>query len=125
MIERAWAHYQEWEDWRAGMYRTDLPGTAFHAARLLADAERFAKIARRVVTEWATASAQHLTDHSCNRRAWLGQAACCLGVACDRLTTIEGWFTLTETEQARANAVADLVISEWERGYDRAETLFG
>jgi hypothetical protein len=121
---REWHHYQEWEDWRAGMYGA-LPGSADDAARLLGNPDLFGEAARAMVNAWPVAAAQHLSDTSCNRRAWVGQASCCYAFQCSRLTTIEGWFTLPVAVQAAANAVAEEVIVEWEGGRRRAQTLFG
>jgi hypothetical protein len=46
MLKQIYAHYEHWEDFKAGMYLTE-------------------------------AVEVNLSNTNCNRRAWLGQAACC------------------------------------------------
>jgi hypothetical protein len=68
-----------------------------------------------VVDTWAIAASVNLTNLQQNRRAWLGQAACCLEHKCPEDVTREAWNTLSEDVQRSANAVAMQIIEEWDR----------
>jgi hypothetical protein len=107
------------------MYAPGGAGRPEDAARLLADAPKFRDVAETMIEAWPVATAQHLTDTGCNRRAWVGQASCAFAFGCTRLATIHGWFTLTAAKQDAANAVADEIIARWVWGWEHAETLFG
>jgi hypothetical protein len=111
---RTFAPYQQWEDYKAGMF-----GGRFDEARsdsagaLLADPPRCLLAMSRVVREWPVAASVNLTNTGLNRRAWVGQSACCLAVGATANETKRAWWQLTDTQRAAANACADEVIALW------------
>jgi hypothetical protein len=112
---RVFAPYQEWEDYRSGMYRGRLADAGTEAAlQVLARIERCRPAMVRVIREWPVAASVNLSNTAMNQRAWLGQAACCLTVGASADETKRAWWQLTETERARANACADEVIALWQ-----------
>jgi hypothetical protein len=115
MPERVSRPYWEWEDHRAGLYRTlTAPGEDVRAAELLTDPVRLLDAMRQAVQTWPMAAEHHLSNPEENRRAWLGWAACMVAVgACARATRY-AWPRLTEDERVTANAAADRVVAEWE-----------
>ncbi len=118
-------HHELWEDWKAGLFavRYDDPETgAQDAATLLRDTDAFYSAGSAVVREWVHSTEVNLTDLGSNRRAWLGQAACCFALGVPDFVTKRAWWTLTDDEKNFANGVADALILEWEES--RAETLF-
>lgn len=120
MGERAFHHYTTWEDWQNGLYRAE-PVTAEavrDAAGVLALSVRCRAAMQRVVREWPRATEQHLTDPTCNRRAWLGRASMCIETGHGEAIGRPAWFTLTQREMDRANAIADEVIEAWERKWN-------
>lgn len=84
------------------------------AADLLRDAARLKTAMLDVITDWNVSTAVNLSNRSRNRRAWLGQAACCLLCGATEEETKLGWHQLTASEQAAANAIADDCIGLWE-----------
>jgi hypothetical protein len=76
-----------------------------------------------VAREWIHAAEVNLTDFGSNRRAWLGQAACCFTHGLPAYVTRLAWNALDPSVQVEANRTAEQVIAEWEES--RAETLFG
>ena len=117
MGRRVFAHFEDWEDWKAGLYRS-VPAPLFDelrlaAAALLADPTGLEYRMRAVVDEWPTAAQVVFTNPSRNHRAWLGQAACCHQSTAPEYVTKAAWRTLTPEQQGRANAVADTVIADW------------
>lgn len=105
--------YHEWEDYRAGLYGLTWGGSMTDAAALLGDASLESEM-RRAVREWPKAAAHHLTDGGMNQRAWLGWAACGIAKMVPAHLTRAAWWTLTETQRAKANAAADAVIADYE-----------
>ena len=114
---RAFASYLDWECWQAGMYRNATPleesAGVCVACSILGDTVAFLDAAMRVVDEWTTTSAVHLSNSGINRRAWLGRASCCLVGGVPEQIVRTAWWRLTVDQQAAANAVADRIIDQW------------
>jgi hypothetical protein len=114
-VGRVFAPYSEWEDYRAGIFDSRLDDEAVTASRMLLKHQDICRSAMlRVIREWPTASAVNLTNNGANRRAWLGQAACCLEAGATASATKRAWWQLTDSDRTRANACADEVIALWE-----------
>jgi hypothetical protein len=114
-VGRVFAPYSEWEDYRAGIFDSRLDDEAVTASRMLLKEQCICRSAMlRVIREWPTASAVNLTNNGANRRAWLGQAACCLEAGATASATKRAWWQLTDSDRTRANACADEVIALWE-----------
>jgi hypothetical protein len=111
---RTFAPYDQWEDYRAGMFleRVD-DGAVRECRRLLSDHEQCEAAMQRVVRKWPVASAVNLTNNGCNRRAWLGQAACCLACGATAVATKRAWWQMTDAARTVANKIADEVIDSW------------
>lgn len=124
-MKRYYASYEQWEDWQSGQYvATASPDCRYvHASRdLLARDDELREAMFTVVTEWPVAAAVNMTNRSRNRRAWLGQAACCLVYGATETETKLAWHMLTESQQATANAQADAAISFWAGEYNAEAT---
>lgn len=122
-MNRQWHPYWQWEDYLAGMYE---PPATEHLDRLASDAVavlaspcEFLGWASRVIKEWPIAAAHNLTAVGGNRRAWVGQAACCLARGVPEIATRAAWKQLSQDQQDTANAVADEVIRAYETAGSR------
>lgn len=116
MLVRKYHHYEEWEDYKSGMYDELKEGRDCRinlAASLLSDPTLCERFMREVVKRWKMASEQVLTNVSINRRAWLGQSACCLYAGVKEDETRAAWWKLTDEQRKIANDIADKVILEW------------
>jgi hypothetical protein len=124
-VIQAYLPYHLWEDWSAGMWRdTEARGESVkQALALMTDTPRFGGSMLAVVTHWPNACLQCLSNPSLNRRAWLGQAACCFAIGVSEDVTRLAWHKLTERQQARANDRADRAILIWERRFERGINL--
>lgn len=127
-MHRRFSHYEVWEDWHAGLYRKLPPGDydvfADNSREILADPDTFERVAREMIATWPHAAAFNLSNAGQNRRAWVGQAACCYSHDAPEDATKIAWWLLTDPERDAANAAADRVIDSWEEAQHRAETLF-
>ena len=121
MIKQKFYHYTLWEDWQNGMFKVveldyDLIKKAF---LLLSDIIELQKIMYQVLDSWPISAEVNLTNTSCNRRAWLGQSACCFKYKVPEILTRIAWGQLTEDQKDKANQVANDIIDEWELNYIR------
>jgi hypothetical protein len=117
-MERIFHPYYEWEDYQAGMYDELKQGREYRvmiAKELLADPPILKKFMKEVTIRWTKASEHNLTNNGCNRKAWLGQAACCLYAGVKEDETREGWKQLTKEQMKEANEQAKQIIIEWEK----------
>lgn len=128
-MEQVFHHFKLWEDYKMGMYylsKSIDEGDAIEKAKkLLCNPPILEREMRRVINEWPIATAVNLTNLGQNRRAWLGQAACCLSERVPEILTRIGWNLMTDVQQTIANNVAEKIIQEYElRSADNAqETL--
>ena len=112
--------YWLWEDYLHGMYEVRpgvdeeyLIGLAFE---LLSCEPRFASACVEVIEQWPIATSVNLTNLNCNRRAWLGQAACNWKHGVPEILTRAAWKSLTNQQRLVANSIAGDLI----RGYETA-----
>lgn len=125
-MSRIFHHYATWEDHQHGAYALSCeePDQKRTASReLLGEAERFRSVCWEVLEAWPYAAEVNMTNKESNRRAWLGQAACCFDHEAPEFIVRQAWAALTPEQRTAANRMADQVIAQWE--VDRAETLFG
>lgn len=128
-LNRVWSNYNTWEDYLNGMYKPSY--TDCHVSesyKLLSNPTEFNAVAKRLLSAWPISSAFNLSNTTCNRQAWTGQASCCFnhGAPCD--ATKEAWWQLSDSQRATANCVADKVIDFWIRNYKgnyMEERIFG
>lgn len=106
-----------WEDYKNGMYSTFFDREDKHidnATLVLSNCELFDSICFDLILKWPISSAVNLTNISCNRRAWLGQAACCFKYSVPEILTRVAWNRLNTEQQKIANLVAEKHITNYE-----------
>jgi hypothetical protein len=126
-VRRAYHPYTRWEDHRAGMYQPtagDVRTPAALSEDLLSDPDRFEWAARAMVAAWPIAAEHNLTNTEQNRRAWVGQAACCYRHGAHQDATKLAWWRLSTATQEAANAVAERVVFDWEQARMSMPSLF-
>lgn len=120
-MERFYARYELWEDYQNGMFdkppESECERLVMSAKNILSDCERFEKAARAVLAEWVVSSAVNLTNRGENRRAWVGQSACCYEGKVPEILTRQAWAQLSEKQRASANKIADKIIKHFEVNY--------
>ena len=115
-MERIFHHYNKWEDYHAGMYDESKDGRAERvrkAAEILGTPDTCRKAMEKVVAEWVKATEYNLSNAEINRKAWLGQAACCCWAGVHEDETREAWSLMTEAQRIEANAIAADIIKKW------------
>lgn len=124
-INRIYSHYETWEDYHNGMYneiKDENVMFRINESMLLLSTPLFLYDAMRAVLEkWENASDFNMSNLSCNRRAWLGQAACSLMIKATESEVRRAWGTLSEIERRAANDIASQVIIEYEKKYWRCK----
>lgn len=118
-MEQIFKHYEEWEDFKAGMFSLNEVSNKDEklqdAINLLSNSSSFYLTLRDVCMIWRVATDVNLTNKRQNRRAWLGAAACMFKYNVPEYITREAWGMLDEKVQILANSVADKIIFEYER----------
>lgn len=123
-MKQFFAPFLEWEDYENGMY--DIPNfeeekgkQITNAIKVLSDKNLFDEICKCILSEWVVSSKVNLTNISCNRKAWLGQAACSYKFDVTETCTRIAWSLLSEQQRIEANLVADKWIKTFESNYER------
>lgn len=118
---RFYCHYEQLEDYKAGMWRrvssesSKLTLIAL-AVSLLRDAERFRAALAKVLRDWPTSCRVELT-RSGRHLAWLGAAACCLQHGVPEELTRRAWWKLTDGERLQADECAAEAESCWREAH--------
>lgn len=115
-MKRLFEKYTEWEDFKSGMYTMYKEKEEYlirKSVSLLTNDELFLTTCKAVVNEWKITTSVHLTNGTINRKAWLGQAACCYLYKVPELLTRVAWGKLTADQQNAANNIADTVINSY------------
>lgn len=115
-MERIFHHFNKWEDYHAGMYDESKDGRADRvqkAAYILGTPNICREAMEKVVEEWEKATEYNLSNAEINRKAWLGQAACCCYAGIHEDETREAWGLMTEAQRIEANRIAAEIIKKW------------
>lgn len=117
-MDRIFHHYNLWEDYHNGMYDECKEGRAERvkqAAHILGTPQICREAMEMVIAEWELATEYNLSNAEINRKAWLGQAACCCYAGIHEDETREAWGIMTEAQRVDANNIAAELIKEWVR----------
>jgi hypothetical protein len=118
-MKQIYHHYSQWEDYQNGMYETidesEHPRHINLSVDLLSDPVECKTAMQNVIDNWPKSTEHNLTDKSINRRAWLGQAACCYVNKTPSEVTRQAWSNILPNNQGMANYIATQIIKQWER----------
>ena len=123
-MQRIFHHYSLWEDYHAGMYDESKDGRAERvqrAAEILGTPAVCREAMEKVIAEWPISTEYNLSNLEINRKAWLGQAACCCYAGIHEDETREAWGIMTDPQRAEANRIAADIIRKWQKERERAE----
>lgn len=114
-MKQFYAKYTEWEDYKNGMYTTELQNKLIiHIKNLLCDEDMFLNTAIEMVKNWEISAKVNLTNKSCNRIAWVGQASCCYKLGANELTVKKAWSEIPEDLKTKANNIANKIVKSYE-----------
>jgi hypothetical protein len=116
-MKRLYHQYWSWEDYKNGMYsQNDLneSDVVKNCIKLLTDLDLFYKNSILVIENWIISTEENLTNKSNNRRAWIGQSACCYYCKANEKQTKLAWKTITDKQKTDANLLADKIIKIYE-----------
>ncbi len=122
-MKRKFYHYEKWEDYKNGMFsstnKIEREDQIKQAISILSNKKLCFKSMLKVINSWPIACEHNLTNLEQNRKAWLGQAACNIELKINEENTRLSWVRLTDEQRKKANSIADIVIKEWERKYEK------
>lgn len=126
-MDRIYHPYYIWEDYLGGMYNetTQDEMMIFDCVQLLSNPESFRVASLRLLTEWKMSTENNLSNTSCNRRAWIGAAACCITLGATEITVRKAWRLLTDMERYEANMIADKIIITYEGIHNKLYPTMG
>ncbi len=116
-VKRVFYHYEQWEDWKKGMFSGDIDNGLIPLCADLLSSVHLRDAMLEVLKCFPISSDVNLSNYGCNRQAWLGNAACCLVHNASEQVTKVAWRKLSEDQQIKANLIADEVIKQWEVNY--------
>ncbi len=121
-MQQFFEKYTLWEDYLNGMYEpynsANEENYVSLAVLLLTDCNLFLNTCNLILINWPISSKVNLTNKSCNRKAWLGHAACNYKYKIPEVCTRIAWSKLSEEQKERANEVAIQVIKSFEEKYE-------
>lgn len=123
-MQRIFHHYSLWEDYHAGMYDESKDGRSERvkeAAKILGTPDICRAAMEKVIAEWKISTEYNLSNLEINRKAWLGQAACCCYAGIHEDETREAWGIMTEAQRIEANRIAAGIIKKWQSKREREE----
>lgn len=116
-IKQVWIPYQEWEEWKAGMWRnlakSEEPQFLSMAVEFTGDHIRYGEAMRQVAFDWPRTMLNALTNRSINQRAFLGHCACQYAMEIPEYITRQAWGMLTDKQRFDADAEAQKTIDSW------------
>lgn len=114
--------YTLWEDYLNGMYdpcsKSNEDTYIGMSIYLLTNCNLFLETCKSILIEWPISSSVNLTNKACNRKAWLGHAACSYKYKATEIHTRIAWSKLTVDQQNNANRIAELIIKKFEKDYE-------
>jgi len=124
-FKRVYHPYELWEEIKFGMWDdvSDEKEWLEKAILFTGDHKLYGSFMMRVVYEWPISCENALTDYNINRRAWVGHAACALGMGCPEHITRKSWRFLSYEQQYLANEEASRAIRAWENDYFKSQQL--
>jgi hypothetical protein len=124
-MKQYYHNYIYWEDYISGMYDTSAKHNEEElvnlAIKLLSNENLFFDTCKEVIKHWTISSRVNLTNKTCNRKAWLGQASCCYLHGVPEIYTRIAWGKLSSEMQYKANLIAEKIINSFELNYEKKD----
>ena len=124
-MKQFYKEYNYWEDYITGMYefpkQKDEERFINLAMEMLSNKDLFLNTCKEVLINWTISSKVNLTNKQCNRKAWLGQAACNYKYKVPEICTRTAWGKLSIEQQNEANKIAEKIIISFEFNYGKKD----
>lgn len=119
-------HYV-WEDANAGLYNMSQYDDELIRKCILIfeDQELFWDVLCQMRIDWEKSFEFNLSNKTQNRKAWLGQAACCYNHGASFNVTIAAWRMLSEKNKVESNETAQRMIDLFEKEVMNAKNIHG
>ena len=124
-MKQFFKEYNYWEDYINGMYefpkQKDEEIFINLAMEMLSNKDLFLNTCKEVLINWTISSKVNFTNKQCNRKAWLGQAACNYKYKVPEICTRTAWGKLSIEQQNEANKIAEKIIISFEFNYGKKD----
>lgn len=123
-MKRIWHNYEKWEDWKNGLYSKSKPADEIIARtklfELFSNQDLFFHSGIKMIYEWRYSSDYNLSNTTCNRKSYLGQAVACYLYSLPMHFTAKVFTELDKKNQAESNKTAQEIIEYYENNiYDK------
>jgi len=126
-MKRIYRNYNKWEDYKNGMYSTPSPkckkNNVLKIVSFFSNQLRVEKAMIKASIEWPYSMEHNLSNIMMNRVAYIGQAACCIDMGVDHISTMYAWKHVPLENRIKANKIAENVIKQWELKRISKDTL--
>jgi hypothetical protein len=117
-MKQIYIHYEKWEDFLNGMYDDSKKENEEYlvsmAKYVLSNNIIFYLSIENILKKWKNSVDVNLSNRNCNRRAWLGAAACNYLYGCPEYITRIAWSKISPQDQQKANHIAEIFIRKYE-----------
>lgn len=85
--------------------------------KFMSNTDVFESFMISVINEWPVSCEANFTNSGINQVAWLGQAACAIGIECPEDIVRDAWAILDKSLADLANSAAKRQIKKWKDSY--------
>jgi len=117
-MKQIYKEYWEWECYKNGMYADATDLDIKKAFQFMKQIPLFSEAMRKAIKDWPNTMINHLSNESINKKAFVGQCACCYWIGVPESATKKAWWILTEGIREQANREANKHINNWIKGYE-------
>lgn len=116
-IKQIWTPYWEWEDWINGMWAKGDESRLQEAVDFTGNWQLYGAAMLDVIFAWDRTMLNSLTNHSINKRAFLGHCAVCFRLGIQESITRMAWKELTDKQRYDADLIAQQTIDAWKEDF--------
>ena len=120
-IKPIWIKYEEWEDYKKGMYENGHNIENIKKCYEILTSEDLKENMTKVTKEYVIATKVNFTNKMFNPISWLGQATCNLLINAKAQEVCQAWMSMTKEQQDKANNIAKEVIEKWRLNYENIQ----
>lgn len=117
-IKPIWINYNEWEDFKNGMYQNGNNKEIIQQCYQILTSENLKEYMTNTSKTYEIATKVNFTNKMFNPVSWLGQATCNLLIGATAQEVCQTWISIPKELQEKANNIAKEVIKEWRENYE-------
>lgn len=117
-IKPIWINYNEWEDFKNGMYQNGNDKEIIKQCYEILTSENLKENMQDTTKTYEISTRVNFTNKMFNPVSWLGQATCNRLINATAQEVCQAWMSISKELQDKANNIAKEVIKEWREKYE-------